>query len=180
MRRLLILALAFVSVLTCSADPSPHREWTSPDGKWLVTCDCKDRWQADSCSIALSRRSDQKVLFTHHTNDRYIKAVWTRDSTRCVLLDAPDTANSYLWLFRVRGGDIATKKLDYDKISDRIEASVPAARRQEPAITRSGIENIEWHSTAELRLHITYNNVPVLVALDVTKPHSPVIQIVPQ
>jgi hypothetical protein len=130
------------------------------------------RWE-----VALSRRSDQKVLFTHHTSDRYIKAVWTSDSTRCVLLDAPDNANSHLWLFRVQGRDIATEKLDYEKISDRIEAAVPAARRQEPAVMRSGIEKIEWASSAALRLHITYNNVPVLVAVDITKPNSPSIRV---
>jgi hypothetical protein len=180
MRRVLIFVFTFASAFTCSGDPSPHREWTSPDGKWLVICDCKGTWQPDSCSIALSRRSDQKVLFTHHTNDRYIKAVWTSDSTRCLLLDAPDNANSYLWLFRVQGRDIATEKLDYAKISDRIEAAVSAARRQEPAITRSGIEEIEWPSSSELRLHILYNNVPVLVALDVTKPLFPTIRVLPQ
>ena len=96
MRRFLILAVTLASALTCSGDPSPHREWASPDGRWLVTCDCKGPRQPDSCSIALSRCSDQKVLFTHHTNDRYTEAMWSSDSTRCVLLDAPDNANSSL------------------------------------------------------------------------------------
>lgn len=72
---------------------------------------------------------------------------------------------------------MATEKLDYDKVSERIEVAVPAARRREPAITRSGIEKIDWPSSTELRLHIIYNNVPVLVALSVTKPHSPTIRV---
>jgi hypothetical protein len=180
MRPSLILALIFASTLTCSAEPSPHREWTSPDGKWLITCDCQGPWQANSCSIALSHRSDPKVLFTHHTNGRYTNAAWSGDSTRCVLLDAPDNANSHLWPFRVQGRDIVTEKLEYAKISDRIEAAVPAARRQESAVTRSGVETMEWPSVSELRLHILYNNVPVLVALDVTMPHSPAIRVLPQ
>ena len=177
MRRSLILALIFASALMCSGDPLPHRKWMSPDGKWLVTCDCKGTWPPDSCSIALSRPSNGRVFFTHHTSDRYIKAVWSADSNRCVLLDAPDNANSYLWLFRVQGRDIATEKLDYEKISERIEAAVPAARRQEPAVTRSGIEKIKWESSAALRLRITYNNVPVLVVIDITKPNSPSIRV---
>src|SRR5205823_7376277 len=135
----------------------------------------------DSCSIALSHRSDHQVFFTHHTSDRYIKAVWSSDSTRCVFLDAPDNANSYLWLFRVRGRDIATEKLDYEKISAAIEAAAPAARRYDPAGPgpRSGIDKLEWPSSSELRLHITYNNVPVVVALAVAKPHSPTIPVLP-
>jgi hypothetical protein len=177
MRRFLILALALASALTCSGDSSPHRKWMSPDGRWLVTCDCKGTWQPDSCSIALSRPSNGKVFFTHHTSDRYIKATWSADSNRCVLLDAPDNANSYLWLFRVQGRDIATERLDYEKISERIEASMPALRREEPAVTRSGIEKIEWESSAALRLHITYNNVLVLVVVDITKPNSPSIRV---
>jgi hypothetical protein len=174
------LALIFVSTLTCWSDPPPHREWPSPDGEWVVTCACEGTRRDDSCSIALSRRDDTKALFAHHTNGRYTKAAWTSDSTRCALLDAPDNANSYLWLFRVQGRDIAIEKLDYAKISDRIEAAVPAARRQEPAVTRSGVEKMEWPSVSELRLHILYNNVPVLVAVDITKPHLPVIRVLPQ
>jgi hypothetical protein len=178
MSRVLILTFIFASALTSSGSPSPHHEWTSPDGRWLVACACNGTGP-DSCTIVLSRRSDQKVFFTHHTNDRYIKAVWSSDSTRCVLLDAPDNANSFLWVFHVRRRDISTEKLDYDKISDRIEAAVAAARRREPSITRSGIEKIEWPSSAELRLHIIYNNVPVLVVFTVTKPHSPAIRVLP-
>jgi hypothetical protein len=115
------------------------------------------------------------VFFTHHTSDRYIKAVWSSDSTRYVLLDAPDNANSYLWLFHVQGRDIATERLDYDKISNMIEAAVPAPRpRETPGfITRSGIDAITWLSPSELKLAITYNNIPVIVMCDVAKPHSP-------
>jgi hypothetical protein len=72
---------------------------------------------------------------------------------------------------------MATEKLDYEKIAADIEAAVPAARRQEPAITRSGIEKIEWPSSSELRLHILYNNVPVLVVVDVAQPNAPNIRV---
>jgi hypothetical protein len=175
MRRVMVLAFSFASAATCLCQPAPHREWPSPDERWLVTCDCKGTWQPDSCSIALSRRSDAKVFFTHHTTDRYIKAVWSSDSTRCVLLDVPDNANSYLWLFRVQGRDIATEKLGYDKISKMIETALPATRpRETPGfITRSGIDAITWLSPRELKLAITYNNVPVIVTCDVAKRHSP-------
>jgi len=120
----------------------------------------------------LSRRADGKIFFTHHTSPRYIKAVWSNDSSRCVLLDAPDNANSYLWLFRVKGHEVATEKLDYGKISADIEAAVPAARRQEPAVIRSGIEKIEWPSGSRLQLHIIYNNVPVVVVADVAEANT--------
>jgi hypothetical protein len=122
--------------------------------------------------VALLQR--RKGVFTHHTSDCF-KAVWSSDSTRCVLLDAPDNANSYLWLFRLQGRDIATERLDYDKISNMIEAAVPATRpRETPGfITRSGIDAITWLSPSELKLAITYNNIPVIVMCDVAKPHSP-------
>ncbi len=181
MRWLAILAFMCASTLTCVGDPPAHREWASPDGKWLLVCDCKGTWQSDSCSIALSRRSDHKVFFTHHTSDRYIKAVWSSASTRCVFLDAPDNANSYLWLFRVKSRDIATEKLDYEKISAAIEAAAPAVRRYDPAGPgpRSGIDKLEWPSSSQLRLHIIYNNVPVTAALDIAKPQSPKIHVTP-
>jgi hypothetical protein len=163
--------------VACAFATLPEHESASPDGRWLVRSHCGDTSQPDSCSIVLSRRADGKVFFTHHTFPRYIKATWSSDSSRCILLDAPDNANSYLWLFRVQGRDIATEKLDYAKISARIEAAVPAARRQEPSVTRSGIEKIEWPSSSQLRLHITYNNVPVVVAVDLTKPKSPSIRV---
>jgi hypothetical protein len=83
----------------------------------MVSWHCKRTWQPDSCTISLSRQGDGKVFFTHQTNDRYIQAVWRSDSSRCVLLDAPDNANSHLWLFRIRGRGIATEKRDYEKIS---------------------------------------------------------------
>ena len=102
---------------------------------------------------------------------------WSSDSSKCVLLDAPDNANSYLWLFRLQGRDIATEKLDYANISNEIESAVPGTRRHEPAVTRSGIEKIEWRSPSELRLHIIYNNVPVVAVIDIAKPQSPKVRV---
>lgn len=175
--RTLLIVTAFT--VAHSFGGSPEHETPSPDGKWLVASRGPDTRKPGSCNIALSRRADGKVFFTHRTVPRYIKAVWSSDSSRCLLLDAPDNANSYLWLFRVKGRDITTEKLDYGKISDRIEAAVPKARRHEPDLTRSGIEKIDWSSNSELRMHITYNDVPVLVAVSVAKPHSPAIRVLP-
>ena len=132
----------------------PPFESGSPDSQWLVVSHCEDTADSDSCTVVLSRRADGKVFFTHQTFPRYIKAVWSSDSRRCLLLDAPDNANSYLWLFRVKGREIATEQVDYKKISAAIEAAVPATRRREPAVTRSGIEKVEWASTSQLRLHV--------------------------
>jgi len=105
--------------------------------------------------------------------------VWSSDSTRCVFLDAPDNANSYLWLFRVRGRDIGIEKLDYEKIGAAIEAAVPAARHYDPAGPgpRSGIEKMQWLSPSDLRLHIIYNNVPIRIAVGVTRAHLPKIRV---
>jgi hypothetical protein len=170
MRAALLLAVVCSVDSAFAAGPRSSTSRPSPDGRWRVAWHCAGTWQADSCNIAVSRLSDGKVFFTHHTSDRYIAAVWSADSKMCILLDAPDNTNSYLWLFRVQGRDIATEKLDYEKIGHDIEAAVPAARRQEPGVTRGGFEKIVWSSARELRLHITYNNVPVLVAVDVGEP----------
>jgi hypothetical protein len=174
-RSLLPIVLAFA--LTSFGNPPVDDSRPSPDGRWIVTWHCKRSWQPDSCSISLSRQPDGKMFFTHQTNDRYIQAVWSNDSSKCVLLDAPDNANSYLWLFRVRGRDIATEKLDYAKICDEIESAIPATRRHEPDAARSGIEKIEWRSASELHLRILYNSVSVFVAADVAKPRFPKIRV---
>ena len=60
--------------------------------------------------------------------------------------------------------------MDIQVSGSDIEAAVPAARRQEPAMTRSGIEKIEWPSSSELRLHVLHNNVPVAVVESVELP----------
>ena len=99
----------------------PQRESPSPDGKWLFAWRCGDPPARHACNIALSVRAEGKVFFTHDTSPRHIKAVWSSDSSRCVLLDAPDDANSYLWLFRVNGREVVTEILDYEKISADIE-----------------------------------------------------------
>jgi hypothetical protein len=172
-----LFAIVLAVAANAAADaPSQHKS-ASPDRRWVVAWNCKGTWQPDSCSIALSRASDGKVFFTHQTGDRLIQAVWSSDSSRCVLLDAPDNANSYLWIFRIQGREVAREKLDYDKISADIEAAVPRAHREEPQVTRSGIEKIEWPSPSHLRLHILYNSVPVIVGIDVAVPNSPKVRV---
>jgi hypothetical protein len=177
MRTALLVVFACSIAKLFAAEFASDTSRPSPDAAWLVSWHCARTWQPKSCSVALSRATDGKVFFTHRTSDRYIAAMWSADSTRCLLLDAPDNANSYLWLFRVRGREVATEKLDYEKISERVEAAVPATRRKDPGVTRSGIEKIEWASSAAVRLHITYNNLPVLVVVDVTKPNAPSIRV---
>jgi len=176
-RSLLPIVLSFA--FTSFADPPADDSRPSPNGRWIVSWHCKRTWQPDSCSISLSRQPDGKVFFKHQTNDRYIQAAWSSDSSKCVLLDARDNANSYLWLFRVKGREVATEKLDYEKISADIEAAVPAARREEPAVTRSGIEKIQWSSASRIRLHIVYNNISVVVVADIAEPNSPKFRVLP-
>lgn len=151
----------------------------SPDGRWAITWHCEDRWESDACSIALSRRSDGKVFFRHSTFPRYIKAVWNRNSTKCLLLDAPDNANTLLWLFRVRNRKATTEKLDYEAIGREIERARPETGILEPgSLLRSGVEKITWTSNSELHLKITYNNICVTLRIDTSKPNSAGIQFV--
>ena len=174
--RVALLLLSVCSITLAAESPS-NTSHPSPDGKWLIAWHCAGTWRPDSCRITLSRTSDHKVFFMHYTRDRYIAAVWSPDSSKCVLLNAPNNANSYLSLFRVRGHEITTETLDYANISNTIEEAVPAARPRKDALTRSGIEKIEWTSSSELRLHIIYNNVPVTTLLDIAKPGPPKIRV---
>ena len=47
-------------------------------------------------------------------------------------------------------------------------------RRHATAIrTRSGVEKITWNSDSEVRLHITYTNISIVVCIDTSKPNQP-------
>src|SRR5260370_34190342 len=88
----------------------------SPDDRWKVNWRCDERSARGPCTITLSRESDGQVLFCHSPFRRYIKAVWNRNSTKCLLLDAPDNANTFLWLFRIRNQQQTVEKVDYEAI----------------------------------------------------------------
>ncbi|PYJ95108.1 MAG: hypothetical protein DME62_02075 [Verrucomicrobia bacterium] len=51
-----------------------------------------------------------KFFFRHSTFPRYIQAVWNHDSTKCLLLDAPDNASTFVWGFRIQNGGGGYKK----------------------------------------------------------------------
>jgi hypothetical protein len=137
----------------------------SPDGRWKVTWHCQEA-PTPKCGVTLSRVSDGHVFFQHSTFLRYIEAASNSNSTKCIFLDAPDNANTLLWLFRIRNQQATAEKLDYEAISMEIERTKPHTRRSKPSITRSGIEKISWESESELRLYITYNSIPVVLRLD--------------
>jgi hypothetical protein len=149
----------------------------SPDSRWKVTWRCQET-PTPKCSVIFSRVSDGRVFFRHSTFPCYIQAVWNRNSTKCLLLDAPDNANTFLWLFQIRNRHATTETLDYEAISAEIEQTRPEARRSEPQVTRSGVEKITWNSDSEVSLHITYNNVSVVVHVDTSKPGRPRITVV--
>jgi hypothetical protein len=177
MRALLLFATIFALTPTSRADSPSHVSRPSPDGQWLVAWTCNGNRQADSCSITVSHHADLRVLFSHQTSDRDIQAAWSSDSSKCLLLEAPDNANTCLWLLRVRGRNLITEEIKSEKISASIESTLAAAHRSESAAIRSGIQKIEWLSTTELRLHVIYNAIPVIVLLDVAKPQSPEIRV---
>ena len=115
-----------------------------------------------------------KFFFRHSTFPRYIQAVWNHDSTKCLLLDAPDNASTFVWGFRIQNGGGGYKKLDYEAISTEIERVRPEARHSDPhSLTRSGVEKITWGSDSEVRLHITYTNISIVVCIDTSKPNQP-------
>ncbi|PYJ18808.1 MAG: hypothetical protein DME96_00945 [Verrucomicrobia bacterium] len=102
----------------------------SPDDRWKVNWRCDERSERGPCIITLSRESDGQVFFRHSPLPRYIKAVWNRNSTKCLLLDAPDNANTFLWLLRIRNQQTTVEKLDYEAISTEIERAKPETRRR--------------------------------------------------
>jgi hypothetical protein len=83
-------------------------------------------------------------------------------------------ADAFCWMHRT-----TRTVIDYETITHDIEAAVPATHREEPNLTRSGIETLEWISSSELRLHITYNNTSVVVVADVAEPSSPKFHVLP-
>jgi hypothetical protein len=149
----------------------------SPDGRWKVVWHCDDGVASDACSISLCRQLDGRVFFRRSTFPRYIQAVWNRNSTKCLLLDAPDSANTFLWLFRTRNQQATVEKLDYKLISAEIESGRPETHRSEPRVTRSGVEKITWLSDSELCLDIAYNNVSVAVRVETSTLNQPRITV---
>ncbi len=133
--------------------------------------------ESGPCIIALSRESGGQVLFRHSRFPRYIKAVWNRNSTKCLLLDASDNANTFFWLFRIRNQQKTVEKLDYEAISAEIERAKPETRRREPHMTRSDVEKMTWDSASDLRLHITYNNISVVARVETSTLNQPRITV---
>jgi hypothetical protein len=150
----------------------------SPDGRWEVRWQCQETPTA-KCNLHFSRVSDGSVVFQHSTFPRFIRALWNRTSTKCLLLDAPDNASTFLWLFRIQKREVAVEKLDYEAIGTEIERTRPEARQRDPhSATRSGIEKIRWDSDSQLRLDVIYNNVHVIVRVDTSNPNRPRITVV--
>jgi hypothetical protein len=132
LRTVTIVTSSFLATIVCAHRPLPetlvNSNRTSPDGKWKVAWHCDDKASFDACTITLSRQTDGRVVFHHSTFPRYIRAVWNRHSTKYLLLDAPDNANTFLWLFRTQNGDAVIEKVDYEAISAEIEGTRPEAR----------------------------------------------------
>ncbi|PYI83543.1 MAG: hypothetical protein DMF09_11355 [Verrucomicrobia bacterium] len=84
-----------------------------------------------------------KFFFRHSTFPRYIQAVWNHDSTKCLLLDAPDNASTFVWGFRIQNGGGGYKKLDYEAISTEIERVRPEARHSDPHTVRCREDHLE-------------------------------------
>ncbi len=148
----------------------------SPDGRWEVAWQCQET-PTPKCRVVFSRVSDARVFFQRSTFPRYIQAVWNRTSTKCLLLDAPDNANTFLWLLRVRPPAATVEKIGDEVIWTEIERARPETRRNEPQVTRLGVQKITWVSHSEVRLHIIYNGVSVVVRIDASKPNRPQIEV---
>jgi hypothetical protein len=84
----------------------------------------------------------------------------------------------FLWVLRIRHPAAAVEKIGDEVIWTEIERARPETRRNEPQVTRSGVEKITWLSDSEVRLHIIYNGVSVVVHIDVSKPNRPRIEVV--
>jgi len=176
--RLLSLVLMMCGAAPLLAGSPGNGSRPSPDGRWTASWQGWGTLGEGSCHISFLRRADQKVFFTHDTNCRYVDALWNAQSTKCVLLDAPDNANSYLWLFRIHGKEVTHEELDYGAVSNLIEQAIPAARIENTThLTRSGIEKMSWDSESVLRLRIIYNNIPVTVLIDLSKAGAPEMRI---
>jgi hypothetical protein len=166
---LLIATLCIAAFLTqCTSDSATTIK--SPNGKFAVS------WNEDR-TIRLIRLADHRILFVKETAPRYTLAKWNPQSSRCLLVDAPDNANSTLILFIVSADSITTKEIDYGLISSAIEDAYPRLIRKEPDLTRSGIEDFQWLREDMISLVITYNNFPVSVTIKLDKQLNPEIKI---
>ena len=180
--RKIVILVGLVTVLAHSGRPALperliHSIRRSPDGRWEVAWRCQET-PTPKCRVVFSRVSDGRVFFQRSTFPRYIQAVWNRTSTKCLLLDAPENANTFLWLLRIRHPAAAVEKIDDELIWTDIERARPEARRNESQVTRLGVEKITWVSDSEVRLHIIYNGVSVVVCIDASKPNRPRIEVV--
>jgi len=70
-----------------------------------------------------------------------------------------------------RMGEVAIKKLDYEAISTEIERVRPEARHSDPHTVRCREDHLG--SDSEVRLHITYTNISIVVCIDTSKPNQP-------
>ncbi len=116
-----------------------------------------------------------KCVFAFKTHQRYTRAFWNRQGTRCLILDSPDDGNTFLYLLSKAGTD--WNELSLDPIMDDLDKNFEKEKAE--GALKKGIDlyrggptedGIKWDSdeNLEIKTHDAtgYNLFRIAVAPD--------------
>jgi|GEM_PF-2390978 len=143
-----------ISVIALAAGVSHGMDAMSPDGAMTI------RWEDQTRDRrTISLLASHTMVWSTRTFPRYTRAAWRSDSKACVIWNAPDNANTQIWLVRRDGQRIRVSSLSYVSICQAVESARSDLRTEEPKITRSGIQTVRWISSDCIEICMVYNSV---------------------
>lgn len=150
----ILLGMVATTVLGSAQNPAEHVVFAPNNTLEVVWHDVAAERNSDKVVrvINMLDTADLRVIFSHATVPRYTGAVWSEDSVRCAVFDAPNNANTSLWIF-VRKNSV-WKKEDVD-IFPIIEEHIPSS--EIPDNPRGGIADIKWDTSTRLYINAIYD-----------------------
>jgi hypothetical protein len=107
--------------------------------------------------ITVRNRQTNKILFQKTTNARYTIFAWTKSSSFAAIVNAPDNANTYLWI--VSTASERVREVDLFK-------SVRKLVQSTSQMARGGVMHLHWLNNFKLECIVVFQNQYFNVAID--------------
>lgn len=122
-------------------------------------------------SIVFRKTSDEWLYFSRVTMTRNTLAAWNNASTRCLLSDAPDNGNLFVWLIEKHSDEPDWRPITLDplgSVEQQFESSSHGSTLWRPSILK-----IKWTDDTTIELRCYCNLGTYLITIDALKPTGP-------